>query len=307
MSLLLAAGHCRAADPVAAAPGDSDRQTQASNARCLGCHSEAGLKETPHPGLHVEGLANHLLSPEAYAASVHGDEGCKDCHGDAYETVPHVSLALWQTKGCPDCHKSAKRQNVPEFEDTLHFRNHPNDFNCASCHNPHTLQAAKTLGTGRKLAAQDNGLCLDCHASDQRYAAYSAKPRPDLIASHQWLPNRELHWQATRCIDCHTPARENGSTSHVILGKDKALRDCAACHNASSSLRTRLYRHFSDQGLEQAGFLNGAVLSEAYVVGATRNRWLDQASWIIAGLLLAGLALHAGLRLAAFVRRNRRK
>jgi predicted CXXCH cytochrome family protein len=239
--------------------------------------------------------------------SVHGDEGCKDCHGDPYVTVPHVANSRWQIKSCPECHKSAKRQNVPEFQDTLHFKNHPDNFNCESCHNPHTLEAAKTLGTGKRLVAQDNGMCLDCHGSDQRYAQYSAKPRPELAVIHQWLPNPELHWKAARCIDCHTPGRENGSTSHVILGKDKAVKDCTACHNATSSLRTRLYRHFSDQGLEKAGFLNGAVLSEAYVVGATRNRWLDEASWVITGLLLAGLIGHAGVRLIAFRRRNRRK
>ncbi len=289
-------------------PSSADQQTKEANAKCLACHSEAGLNNPPRADMHLEGLANLLISAERFEKSVHGEEACKDCHGDSYVQYPHVANSRYQIKMCPECHKSAGRRKFNEFKQTLHYINHPHNFSCVSCHNPHTLQRAKQLGSAKRLIAQDNGMCRDCHDSDQRYGQFTTRPRPDLVEVHKWQPNPELHWKSVRCIDCHTPPSERGGTSHVILGKDKAERDCVVCHSATSSLRTRLYRYFAEQGqIEQAGFLNGAVLSEAYVVGATRNIWLDRATWVITGLLLAGIVVHGLLRIVASRLQKRRK
>ncbi len=285
-----------------------EQQDRDSNAQCLACHSEAGLANPPRPDMHLEGLANHLISAERFEKSVHGEEACKDCHGESYVKYPHEANSRYQIKMCPECHKSAGRKKLAEFQQTLHYKNHPHNFSCVSCHNPHTLQKAKQLGSAKKLIAQDNGMCLDCHDSDQRFAQFTTRARPNLVEVHKWQPNPELHWKSVRCIDCHTPATDGSGTSHLILGKDKAERDCVACHSATSSLRTRLYRYFAAQGqIEEAGFLNGAVLSEAYVVGATRNALLDKATWVITALLLAGLAVHGLLRVVAGRLRKGRK
>ncbi len=297
-----------AAETAAAAPVDVDQQTKDANAICLGCHSEAGLKNPPRPDMHLQGLANLLVSTDRFDKSVHSDVACKDCHGDSYTQYPHAANSRFQIKMCPECHKSSKREKLPEFMSTVHYKNHPYNFTCVSCHNPHTLQAPKTLGSAKKLVAQDNGMCIDCHNSDQRYAQFTTDERPNLVDLHKFLPNPELHWKSVRCIDCHTPAKANGGTSHVILGKDTAEQNCSVCHNATSSLRTRLYRYFTEQGqLENVGFLNGPVLNQSYVVGATRNTWLDKAAWVITGLWLSLIGLHSLIRVIAGIRRKGRK
>ena len=295
-----------AEEMASAAPG-ADDQTREANAQCLACHSEAGLKNPPRPDMHMEGLANHLISADRFVKSVHGEEACKDCHGEPYTQYPHQANARYQIKMCPECHKSAKREKVPEFQTTLHFKNHPYNFGCTSCHNPHTLQKAKTLGSEKKVVAQDNGMCRDCHDSEQRFAQFTTRERPDLEEAHKFLPNPELHWKSVRCVDCHTPAKEGGGTSHAILGKDKAERDCSVCHNATSSLRVRLYRHFAEQGtFQKAGFINTPLLKEAYVVGATRNTWLDLASWILTAAVVVGCVGHGLARWIAGLLRRRR-
>jgi predicted CXXCH cytochrome family protein len=288
-----------------AARANVDEETRKANDECLACHSEGGLKNPPRPDMNLRGLARLLVSGERFEKSVHGEEACKDCHGESYVKFPHDGNSRYQIKTCPDCHKSVGRQRLAEFQQTLHYKNHPLAFTCQSCHDPHALQLPKQLGSAKRVAAQDNTMCRDCHDSDYRWGQFTTRPRPNLLQVHRWQPNPELHWQSVRCIDCHTPPTERG-TSHLIVGKDKAERDCSACHNASSSLRTRLYRYFNEQQLESKGFLNAALLGQAYVVGATRNAWLDTATWIITGLVAGGIALHALFRiLSAILRKGR--
>ena len=295
------------AEDFPSAPG-IDKATKQANNLCLSCHTETGLKNPPRPDINLKGLANLLLSPTRFAESVHGEEACKDCHGDSYVQFPHTANSRYQIKMCPECHKTAGREKQAQFQETVHFKNHPYNFTCMSCHNPHVLEKPKQLGTAKKLVAQDNGMCRDCHESDYRWGQFTTKPRPDIVAQHaKWLPNPAMHWDSVRCVDCHTPPQDRG-TSHLILGQEKAQRDCVVCHSANSSLRTHLYRYFTDTGaVEKAGFLNGAVLTSAYVVGATRNQWLDWFTWSLTGLLVAVLLGHGLLRIVGYRLRKGRK
>jgi len=101
------------------------------------------------------------------------------------------------------------------------------------------------------------------------------KKRPAIDDIHKWLPNTRLHWQAVRCIECHTPTDDKLSLSHEVQNKDKAEKKCVTCHNPDSSLKVRLYRHLAKEEQQKYGFLNSVILSNSYVVGATRNPTLD--------------------------------
>ena len=57
---------------------------------------------------------------------------------------------------------------------------------------------------------------------------------------------------------------------------------------------------------EQFGFVNSVILTNSYVVGATRNRWIDGAVlWLVAATV-AGVMGHGLLRLALAGWRRRR-
>lgn len=110
------------------------------------------------------------------------------------------------------------------------------------------------------------------HDSDLKFAEYSGalpekKARPDIDKIHEWLPNAPRHWEAVRCVECHTPESTHSklALSHEILDKEQAQRNCVSCHSKDTALRTRLYRHMAQEETNEMGFLNSAVLGDAYV------------------------------------------
>jgi hypothetical protein len=95
--------------------------------------------------------------------------------------------------------------------------------------------------------------------------------------------------------------------SHEILDKEKAERNCVSCHSQDTALRMRLYRHVAQEETNELGFLNSAVLGDAYVIGATRNVYLDKLALWLTGLTLAAIGLHAGIRILSGLYRRWRK
>ena len=155
-------------------------------------------------------------------------------------------------------------------------------------------------------------MCIDCHNSDLRFSKFSAhlptqRARPDLDSLHAWLPNAKLHWQAARCIDCHTPASTVRSLgmSHEILGKAKAEKNCVACHSQQSALATRLYRYAATNAGADLGFANPNILGSAYVLGATRNVYVDWTIGALCAATILGLAGHGLMRFLLWARRRR--
>lgn len=257
-----------------------------ANAECLTCHSEAGLKKPPKEGLDLKKLRHYLVDLGTYTESDHGQMACSKCHGDGYDKHPHDAKAKEGLSECQDCHARKAMRIERQFDKSVHAEHLSDSFTCATCHDPHVMTLASKLRDPHKIVAQDNKICLDCHDSDLAFAkiAPEKKKRPPIDDIHSWLPNTRLHWQAVRCIECHTPTEDKLSLSHEIQNKDKAEKKCATCHSANSSLNARLYRHLAKEEQNKYGFLNSVILSNSYVVGATRNPSID---WIVIGLFVA--------------------
>jgi hypothetical protein len=176
---------------------------------------------------------------------------------------------------------------------------------------------AKRLMDPAKIVEQDNHGCLACHNSDAAFARFapaskqvpgSKKARPDIDSIHDWLPNARAHWKAVRCVECHTPEVAAGKMlSHEILNKDKAEKKCLSCHSANSSLKTRLYRHMVKDEQLRLGFTNSVILSNSYVIGATRHPLLDQIVLGLIALTLVGVLGHGAVRFIAALRRKGEK
>ena len=108
-----------------------------------------------------------------------------------------------------------------------------------------------------------------------------------------------------RCVECHTPVSKK-VMSHEILPAEKAEKRCVACHSADSTLRLRLYKHMVSEERSRVGFVNSMILNEAYVIGATRNVYLDLALGIFAAVVVFIIVLHSILRIIAAWVRSRR-
>jgi hypothetical protein len=287
---------------------DLPEKIKAWNAECFACHSEAGLKDPPRDDMDMDELAKLLIKPENFDTGVHTGMACKECHAEGYVEYPHGEPDARLIKPCLECHPLRGGEIEKEFKQSFHYQEHGDKFTCISCHEAHYMQVAEKIKLPREIALQDNGFCQRCHESELRFAEFTtARELPNLNQVHDWLPNPDLHWGALRCVDCHTP-ETRVSISHQILPKEKAEQECVSCHSKDSSLRTRLYRYLAQEDrLAKVGFLNAVLLTDAYVVGATRNELLDRASFWIVAAVLGGLALHALLRVLAGAFRGRKR
>jgi predicted CXXCH cytochrome family protein len=314
MMAALAGGPALAADEATGAGASAEavnpellEQIRKDNAQCYSCHSEQGLAHPPRADLDLVKLRDLLLDDADFKLSAHGQMACKTCHGQAFEVFPHAEGGRASISSCQECHAVKALKIEKQFHASAHAD--LGKMTCLSCHDPHLFNTAAKMESPQSAVAQDNGICLNCHESEELFRAMAApdKKRPDLDRIHKWLPNHRLHWSAVRCVECHTPMAKAKAQPHEILGSEKAERDCVTCHTRETALRVRLYRHLAETEQETLGFANSVILSDHYVIGATRNRYVDIAVLALAGLTLAGVLGHGALRILARLGRRRRK
>jgi predicted CXXCH cytochrome family protein len=307
---LLFAGTPAFAQDKPAAPISAEQlaKNHKANDECFACHSTEGLKHPPVKGIDQSKLRGLLQEPEAFYNSDHQRLVCTKCHNDGYDDYPHAPDAKDSTTTCSDCHSKKADRIEPQFQKSVHA-DLADKFTCTTCHNPHLMRVAEKLSDPHKIVAQDNRVCLSCHDSDEKFAKFAPekKSRPPIDEIHEWLPNTRLHWTAVRCVECHTPAVAAGEMiSHQILNKEKAERNCVACHSANSTLKSRLYRHLVGAEEQRLGFANSVILANTYVLGATRNPFIDTLVVIAFCAMLIGLVAHGVGRIIAHIIVSRR-
>lgn len=289
----------------------TDKKTENAkfNEKCLKCHgqskykyinSESGSDVTKR--MYFETIINR----DQFAESNHKNFKCTDCHSEDYDTFPHPGRLRMESKyACIDCHGSDEKyakfkfeQIETEFQASVHSTKHSDDFNCWMCHNPHTYKInARSEEKIKDIVAYDNAICLNCHADITKYQMLTDKVNPNILQKHQWLPNQALHFKNVRCIECHARTNDSILVAHNIQPKAKAVRRCVECHSTNSILMASLYKYKVKEGRSKAGFYNGVIMNEGYVIGANRNYYLGLISLIMFGCVAAGILIHASLRI----------
>lgn len=276
-----------------------------ANDACLGCHGDPSKLRAAEPKDQRGVVVGLVIDPALLARSEHRDMACVDCHVAQTNTLPHQGQRI---RFCLDCHRGDNAApggvhfgNIErEFKSSVHFERSPEVFKCTQCHNPHLMK--------RDITAQGvlahNKVCLRCHGSPEEFGALVHKAPPDLDKAHSWLPNRDMHWTQVRCIDCHTSYEP--LSSHLILPKEKAVHRCESCHAATTILTLKLYQYRRSEELKNVGILNGMIVNDSYVIGATRIIGIDIAMGCLIGAMLLGIAAHLFLRWMAGRRRARR-
>lgn len=268
------------------------------NEDCLFCHGRPGLG---YPDYEAGGVINYSVDPEAFANSNHGDQDCTKCHNDSYGKYPHPLETKNDSLDCVACHSKKKsyrtvfEELVEEFKQSVHYQKVGDRITCFSCHNSHSFTLAEYHDSIQSVIEQDNNYCLNCHRNAKRFRQYTDSVIPPLDLIHAWLPNKELHWQKVRCVECHTPHNPD-RLSHTILAADKAERRCVTCHSRDSLLLTQLYKHFRSEGSRSYGLLSVTLLNDSYILGSTRLPELDQISLLLLGITILTVLLHALVR-----------
>lgn len=229
---------------------------------CLKCHDKDDIA-----GKTSSGETRSLkISAKDYLASMHYDTSCEDCHDDldakTHGKAPSDlkskrEFTLSMKNACVACHK----KNVTQYQDSVHAlmlkEGSAKAPTCADCHNPHTVQSAKTPGPindtpcakchedifkayskdvhGLERVAKGKSapLCADCHQAHAVKAASLGEGIKDAclnchknaVAQHEtWLPNTGRHFEAISCPACHAPNAQRRVNLRMYDGAGKVQR-----------------------------------------------------------------------------------
>jgi len=281
-----------------------------ANQQCFQCHGQSKYTyENTEQGRMVnqQMYSELIISPNDYYLSNHRSFKCTDCHSEEYENFPHAGILRMEYKyACLDCHEGDEsyaqyhfEEIDAEFQASVHSEKHSDDFTCWMCHNPHTYKInARTNENIRETIIYDNTICLDCHSDFRRFQLLTDRERPNLIKSHDWLPNQELHIASVRCIECHAEQLSDSAlVAHKVLPKSMAVRNCKECHSTRPELLASLYKYEASEVRVKDGFFRGITTSDSVVIGASRNQTLNIISLIIIAGVVAGIAIHSVLRI----------
>lgn len=282
------------------------------NERCLKCHGQSKYQYTNETmGTQVFDLmcADRVVQRDDFYSSNHKSFACTDCHSAEYDTFPHPGqLRMEPMYNCLDCHSYDEQYAHYQFEqidaeylESVHAKLENDAFTCWDCHDPHEYRITARNRDLAMTVAYDNAICLNCHSDFSRFQLLSEKEEVNLIDKHDWLPNQRSHFGSVRCIECHARISDTLLVSHLILPKEKAVRQCNECHSRNSLLMASLYKY---ESMEQRkdGFFNGVIMNESYVIGANRNVYLNYISVAMLVMVLAVVAFHIFLRI-----KNKRK
>ena len=284
------------------------KQLDEETRHCLSCHGSdkyEAVDTVTGEKVMLKMFKEAMIDVPAYQDGTHGQFKCTDCHSSDFEVTPHPFSAKAATNyTCLDCHGDDEEYASfhfdtieAEFTKSIHVTDKKSDVTCWSCHNPHSYKlSSKEPADLTNRITVNNSVCLDCHG-EVSYSFLIGKESPDLLKSHDWLPNQTLHFTRVRCIDCHAATHDSILVAHLIMPADKAVKKCVECHSTNSILMGSLYKHQSKTARNKYGFFNGVIANESYLVGANRNYYLNVASIVIFFMVLIGIAIHASLRI----------
>ncbi len=249
-----------------------------------------------------------------YDKSVHGSAirrgnkfaaVCVDCHGVhnlQKANSPHSSINPTKVSSvCGKCHVAITQEYHSSVHGVELLKGNPDVPGCTYCHGEHSvgpmaIVEERIIQQNRMnfntLVSNKMVFCVRCHTNDTLMAKYKLST---LNKAHDWLPNLQRHWETVRCVDCHS-SYEPPNLSHNILPRDATVKKCEECHSKNSILMTKLYKHEKALSREKYGFINGTILSDAYVIGTTRNVYLDFISIVFFGVVIVLLLIHITLR-----------
>ena len=285
------------------------KDISSENAQCLRCHGKTVYTEYSKDSTKQKKKLTYsqiYIDSVTFISSVHGSFKCIDCHSKEYKIIPHsADLTFEDIWSCGDCHDGDKKfasfhfeEIENDFNESVHHTKMKKTFTCWECHHAHSFQNMnRSLTELKNVITYDNNICLNCHDNPNKLELFSTKKSGTIMASHSWLPNQELHFKNVRCIDCHSRINDSLTVAHYLMPTGKAVKNCLECHSIDSRIMGALYKFNSKENRKKYGFFNGVIVNEAYVIGANRNYFLNIASLVIFGLVLAGLFIHVIVRI----------
>jgi len=155
------------------------------NSDCLECHGDEALARVESEGMKVGIYVNQYK----FKHSVHNINSvmCTDCHADIAELdydreVPHSTELA--PVDCGTCHD----EETAAYKNSVHKKAGGKGISipCYACHDYHYVRPLE----GYTVTERENEFCLRCH---------------DPNKFHDWLPQKETHFDHVECTVCHAP------------------------------------------------------------------------------------------------------
>jgi hypothetical protein len=184
---------------------------------CLDCHEEEGMEKELGSGE----VLDLYVDREAFAASVHAEEGCAGCHQaiDLDEHPEERSIASRQQYRaalsglCRECHDEMYDQLEGSIHATLRRDGSHQAPICTDCHGFHTVSYATELAT---IAGEP---CGRCHG--EIFGAYEQ-------SMHGVARANGGHITAPICADCH-----RSHTVEAASWERRLKAACLSCHEGT--------------------------------------------------------------------------
>ncbi|MBZ0271870.1 cytochrome c3 family protein [bacterium] len=227
----------------------------ATNADCLACHdgtldgmSPDDLAEMvvpapegfhPAPKRHARTEKPSLtIDAKKFAASIHGEFACTDCHADVGE-LPHA--AKLDAVGCAACHEdaSAKYENSVHAVSVANGNGDSKAALCADCHGTHDI---RPMADPENRVAKSNvaATCAKCHHEDVELAGRRGGNGHDVVTMYRESIHAKAiirgNLNAATCNDCHRshdlrPMVDPDSSIYKI----NVSTTCGQCHKSEAA------------------------------------------------------------------------
>ena len=185
------------------------------NEDCLMCHEDPDLVGE-RGGIEVP----VFVDPEAFAASVHADFACIDCHMelDGVE-LPHEEEL--EPVDCAMCHDDVAEELAAGPHGAWAEDPATPAAKCATCHGTHDVLSPQDPSSA--VSSSHSGeLCGRCHARESKQVASSPHARSS------------DNGPAASCVSCHS-----GHAMVPPKGEQEEVAICGACHEQQASEHRR--------------------------------------------------------------------
>jgi len=196
---------------------------------CLECHGDAEMTAV-RDGKEVSAF----VDAKAYAASVHADLDCTDCHDDA-KLVDDEHPADLKRVDCGSCHEEKKKQHEASIHGQALAKGDAMAPSCAECHGTHAILPSENPDS-RTAVMNIPMLCGRCHHEGSPVSRTHDIPQDRIFENYSQSMHGEGLYRkglvvTAVCTSCHT--------SHDILphgdkkssiNPDNIVATCSRCH-----------------------------------------------------------------------------
>jgi cytochrome b subunit of formate dehydrogenase len=201
------------------------------NSNCFGCHDDpeltgefAGVEQSMH------------VAPDTFAASVHAELACVECHADVDpERKRHSTRRDLELVDCSGCHRPQANAHKRSLHGEAASAGDPMAPVCADCHGKHDILPAADHDSPTAVMNVPR-LCGSCHKEGSPVSRTHEISQENILQNYSMSIHGEgLYRQGLTvtavCTSCHTSHDIRSHTDRrSSIHADNVAQTCLVCH-----------------------------------------------------------------------------